>query len=59
MEFVMHVIFVIFKKKLSKVSRGASFDHSKAVPTPLPLPCVAGLMHQEIESERNNGLSRE
>jgi hypothetical protein len=34
-------------------------DYSKAVPTPLPLPSVAGLMHQEIESERNNGLSRD
>lgn len=34
-------------------------DYSKAVPTPLPLPSVAGLMHQEIESERSNGLSRD
>lgn len=34
-------------------------DHSKAVPTPLPLPSVAGLMLQEIEQERNNGLSRD
>lgn len=42
-----------------KISRGTSLDYSKAVPTPLPLPSVAGLMHQEIESERNNGLSRD
>ncbi|KAG0578162.1 hypothetical protein KC19_4G002600 [Ceratodon purpureus] len=42
-----------------KVSRATSLDYSKAVPTPLPLPSVAGLMHQEIESERNNGLSRD
>jgi len=34
-------------------------DHSKAVPTPLPLPSVAGLMQQEIEQERNNGISRD
>lgn len=32
-------------------------DYSKA--TPLPLPSVARLMHQEIEQERNNGLSTE
>lgn len=40
------------------LSRGASFAHSKAVPTPLPLSCGAGLMHQEIDSERIDGLSR-
>jgi hypothetical protein len=36
-----------------KISRGTSLDYSKAVPTPLPLPSVAGLMHQEIESDVN------
>ena len=47
------------QKKPLKVSRGANLDYSKAVPTPLPLPSAAGLMHQEIESERSNGLLRE
>lgn len=49
----------VFEQQLisNKVNQGKTLHYSKAAP--LPLPSVSGLMHEQIQQERNNGLSVE